>query len=120
MSKQKRTIALDFDGVLHKYNGYQNGKIDVPIAGALDAVNALLDAGNTVVVFSTRDKTMIESWLRQHDFPELKVTNVKEPFYVIVDDRAVTFEGVWSADYIDTLKAFEPYWIRARNSGGQE
>lgn len=61
MSKKRtpRTIAIDFDGVLHRYAGYKGGKIDGPIRGARDAVAALQAAGHTVVVFTTRDATTV-------------------------------------------------------------
>lgn len=121
MSKQKRTIALDFDGVLHKYNGWQDGKIDGPIPGARDAVIEMLRRGQEVVIFSTRDPHMIRSWLVLHGFPQgLEITNVKKPFYVIVDDRAHAFQGEWSQEVLRDILKFEPYWIKARRKGGQE
>lgn len=114
MSFPKRTVALDFDGVLHAYNGYQNGLIQGPIPGALDAVNHFLDIGWTVVVFTTRDRCMVWEWLRTHGFPPLDVVNKKEPFWVIVDDRALTFHGEWTPEFKTRVALFEPYWIRNR------
>jgi hypothetical protein len=114
MTRKRKTIALDFDGVLHRYNGYNGGFIDGPIDGAREAAQALLDRGHTVVVFTTRDKATVETWLAAHGFPALEVTDVKRPFYVIVDDRAFVFNGVWSADVVRQIEKFEPYWIKAR------
>ena len=114
MSKQRRTIALDFDGVLHKYNGYQNGLVQGPIVGAKDAVETLLAAGNTVVVFTTRPPSLVEPWLKEHGFPPLEVTSVKRPFWVLVDDRAIHFGGSWEG-LVKEIEAFKPWWIAARN-----
>lgn len=116
MSKQRRTIALDFDGVLHCYNGWNGGKVAGPMPGAKEAVESLVADGQEVVVFSTRDAAMIRQWLREHKFPELEVTSTKRPFYVIVDDRAVAFDGEWSAGLVQRIRKFEPYWIKARNA----
>lgn len=114
--RPKRTIAIDFDGVLHQYDGYKNGLIREPIAGAKEGVEALLQQGHKVVVFSTRDAFMINEWLAKYEFPDLEVTNIKKPFYVIVDDRAVRFDGVWSNGFVESVASFEPYWILARES----
>jgi hypothetical protein len=116
MTRRRRTIALDFDGVLHRYNGYSNGFIDGPIDGARQAVERLLERGHTVVVFTTRDKPTVEAWLKTHGFPPLEVTNVKRPFYVIVDDRAFCFSGEWNADIVRQIEAFEPHWVKARGN----
>jgi trehalose-6-phosphatase len=78
MSKKRsaRTIALDFDGVLHSYAGYKGGLISGPIPGAVNAVNKLLAAGHTVVVFSTRPRPTIVDWLGLHGCPALEVTDI--------------------------------------------
>jgi len=116
LTRRRRTIALDFDGVLHRYNGYNNGLINGPIPGAREAVEQLLRRGHTVVVFSTRDQAIITTWLAQHGFPPLEVTDRKRPFYVIVDDRAFCFEGLWDAQTVQSLERFAPYWIKNRTS----
>lgn len=114
MSKQKRTIALDFDGVLHQYNGWQGGKLSPPIEGARAAVEKLLAKVTEVVVFTTRDAKQVSEWLAHYDFPHLEVTATKRPFYVIVDDRAVRFDGTWDQQAIDGVLGFHPYWIKER------
>ena len=76
MSKQTRTIAIDFDGVLHRYSGYKGGVIDGPIKGARSAIGSLMRQGHTVVVFTTRDKALVEPWLAEHGFPPMHVSTV--------------------------------------------
>ena len=110
MSRTKRTIAIDFDGVLHEYRGYCGGLIAGPLPGAKAAVERLVQHGHTVVVFSTRPKVGIHAWLEQYGFPALRVTNVKEPFFVIVDDRALRFEGTWDDEFIAQIERFQPHW----------
>src|SRR5262245_56756727 len=70
-------IALDFDGVLHDYHGWNGGKLNDPIPGALELVNELLERGAKLWVFSTRDANQIFTWLNIHGFPNLPITNKK-------------------------------------------
>lgn len=113
MTRQRRTFAIDFDGVLHRYSGWKDGKIEGPIDGALEGIEELRDAGHEVVVFTTRDKELVELWLERNGFPALEVTNVKRSFYVLVDDRAISFEGSWDG-MAQRILGFEPYWVRNR------
>lgn len=104
MKNTKKTIASDFDGVLHKYSmGWSDGTIyDVPVEGAREKIIMLLDAGFEVVVFTTRkDKKAIGKWLEHWDFPPLPITNEKIPALAYIDDRALRFTN-WE----DTVKYF--------------
>lgn len=60
-----KTIAIDFDGVIHKYSsGWQDGTIyDEPIDGSLEAIRDLLKQGYSVFIFSTRSPRQIKRWL---------------------------------------------------------
>lgn len=113
MSRQRRTYAIDFDGVLHQYDGYKGGQINGPIQGARDAVLELLDHGHEVVIFTTRDALLVADWLSKYDFPKLEVTNAKRPFWLMIDDRALPFDGDWRGVVRKALD-FEPYWVRRR------
>ena len=108
--KQTRTLAVDFDGVLHRYQGYRGGHIDGPIRGARSAIERLLAQGHAVVVFTTRDADTVRSWLTEHKFPPLEVTDVKRPFWLLLDDRAMHFDGQWDG-VVERINAFRPYWI---------
>lgn len=112
-----KTIAIDFDGVLHKYNGWQNGKIDEPISGSLEAIKTL-SAKRSVIIFTTRPEEIVKKWLKKYGFPDLVVTNKKEKFYVMVDDRGLRFDGKWTDEIIRSIFKFEPYWIKNRNENG--
>lgn len=103
------TIALDFDGVIHKYSkGWQDGSCyDVPMEGAIEMLTDLLEHYN-VCILSTRDCQQIEDWLKKYapllacqilPFHQIRwerkgvvgITNRKILAEMYIDDRAVTF-----------------------------
>ncbi len=91
-----QTIALDFDGVLHRYGeGWKDGTIyDEPVVGAVDACWELRRRGYELVVFTARQGIAeIRTWLADHGFPEkhMQVTNTKPPALFYVDDRGIRF-----------------------------
>jgi len=51
-----KTVALDFDGVIHKYSkGWHDGTIyDDPIEGAFEYMKSLMEEGYCVFILSTR------------------------------------------------------------------
>jgi 5'(3')-deoxyribonucleotidase len=107
-----KTIAVDFDGVLHQYSkGWQDGSIyDPPMPGALDAIKILMDK-YAVFCHTTRDPYQVTNWLIVHGIraeadenPErnfwsdqgtILVTNKKLVAIAFIDDRAIKFEN-WS------------------------
>lgn len=60
-----KTIAIDFDGVIHAYSkGWQDGKIyDKPVPNVFESIQHLFEQGYAVFVFSTRNKRQIKDWL---------------------------------------------------------
>jgi len=109
-------IALDFDGVLHHYTGWNDGVLGDPIDGALEAVHALVDSGEKVVIFSTREPEIIEEWLADYGFPLLEIVSVKPPAKVFLDDRAIRFDGRWTPLLIKQLVSFRTYWEEKEHS----
>lgn len=103
----KKTIAIDFDGVIHRYSeGWEDGSIyDEPIEGAREAIRRLKRKGFKIVIFTTRLNPKfneinegvrncyqdIYNWLKKHliEFDEL--TNNKPPAIAYIDDRAIRF-----------------------------
>lgn len=105
----EKTIAVDFDGVLHAYSrGWQDGSIyDPPQEGARDGMYRLMRAGFHVVIYSTRCEERIVDgvrqlsqaddvarWLRLHEIPFSEVwTKPGKPiFLALIDDRAIRHE----------------------------
>lgn len=89
----KPKVLVDFDGVIHRYSkGWSDGTCyDPPMDGAKESLEALESAGYEVVIFSTRERLQIVLWFQKHDFPERRVTNIKEPAVAFIDDRAIRF-----------------------------
>jgi len=91
-------IAIDFDGVICKRKGVtmrdNNFESDKPVKGAAEAMHWLKAKGHDVYVLTARDKDDhfgVSMWLRRYGFPDLRVTNTKEPATIYLDDRAIRF-----------------------------
>lgn len=116
---KKPIICLDFDGVLHSYtSGWKGINVisDLPTRGAIKFLQDLINCGCfKVAIFSSRSATelgidAIKSWLRRHgfyDIDEVDFPATKPPAHLTIDDRAMTFKGVWPS--IEELQNFEPY-----------
>lgn len=110
--RPRRTICLDFDGVLHSYrSGWCGAEVipDPPIHGTKEAV-ARLREQYRIAVHSARCHTetgrkAVESWLEKHDIAVDEVCEHKPPALVYVDDRAVRFRGNWD-DLLDEIRLF--------------
>jgi hypothetical protein len=108
----RRTVCLDFDGVLHSYrSGWCGAEVipDPPIHGTRESV-ALLRQQYRVVVYSARCHTedgrrAVQSWLEKHQIVVDEVCEHKPPALVYVDDRAVRFRGNWE-DVITEIRQF--------------
>lgn len=101
-SLQGKTVALDFDGVLHSYTSGWTGEspTDPPMPYAVEFVTHLHDLGAKVVVYSTRAASYLGrvgmlAWFTEHGFPldGDDITCEKPPAIAYVDDRAVEFRG---------------------------
>lgn len=115
MAGRKKTLLLDFDGVLHDYHGWQGEGpefLGPPIEKARHAC-LILEREFKLVCFTTRPRAIAEPWLRRNGFPEMLVTNVKIPAFLLVDDRGLTFTGEWSDEFINAIRNFQPHWASA-------
>ncbi|MGW0948503.1 hypothetical protein ACWD4O_38935 [Streptomyces sp. NPDC002623] len=112
MSSHPKTLAIDFDGVIHQYSrGWQDGTIyDPPLPGALQALEQLTRT-YAVFIHTTRDATNVAAWLAQRGFDTvvdvdgpthpkrefwnevgpLLVTDRKLPAVAYIDDRGIRF-----------------------------
>lgn len=70
MIQHKKTIAIDFDGVIHKYSkGWQEGSVyDVPVVDVFNSIKLLFDVGYCVFIFSTRNPKQILKWMKQNTY----------------------------------------------------
>lgn len=108
----RRTVCLDFDGVLHSYrSGWCGVGVipDPPIHGTREAI-ADLRQHYRVVVHSSRCHTeegrqAVKNWLLKHDILVDDVCEHKPPALVYVDDRAIRFRGNWD-DVVTEIRQF--------------
>ena len=89
-------ISIDFDGVICKRQGIPTIRDwesnSEPMEGALDAIVLLKSLGHKVWIFTANhEQDKVRSWLKKNGFPELKITNIKEPAQDYIDDRAIRF-----------------------------
>lgn len=116
----KKTIAFDFDGVIHRYSkGWQDGSIyDKPVEGIGIVIDQLRMAGYKVVVYSTRCSTpfgilSVETWLEKHKIKVDGVTDTKPIAMAYVDDRAIPFGGNCEI-LMREIRNFKPWTEKAR------
>ena len=113
----KKTIAIDFDGVIHKNSkGFHDGTIyDDPIEGSYEALEKLAKK-YTIIVYTCKAKpdrglvngktgtTLVWEWLEKHDMAKFvsKVTSEKPRAVCYIDDKAVRF-----TDWLDAIESME-------------
>lgn len=112
-----KTVAVDFDGVLHQYTGWKGEAcFEGSYPWARELLTKLRDAGFSVVVYSTRDPVRIMEWLNERDLRHLVVSVSREkPMAVAyLDDRAVRFNP---KDLDSVVKGCEeqPWWKEEGN-----
>ena len=94
MNNTKKTISVDFDGVIHEFSkGWMDGSVySNPVEGSKKNIELLMDKGYEIVICTSRQKlNEIKKWLKKNNFPELKVTNKKVPALAYIDDRGIRF-----------------------------
>lgn len=121
MKKKKRTICIDFDGVLHDYsNGYQGENVfGEMIQGADTATKVLKKNGNTIIIYTTRPATdELKAWLKEHDIAYDYINeNPDQPkgaegckliADIYIDDRGMCFRGQWDEWFLRQIGEFSP------------
>ena len=95
---KRNTIAIDFDGVIHKYSkGFQglDNAYDPPMDGAIEGIKELYNKGYKLKILSSRPKEIIYPWLEKYGLSEYitEVSNHKFPATVYIDDRGFLFKN---------------------------
>lgn len=123
----KKTIIVDFDGVIHSYTSPWSGPgvaEDPPVPGAIDFL-FLAVRDFRVAIVSSRSSTdegrqcmaeYIEKWARieghdvfdvQYLFDNLSFPTDKPPAHLSIDDRAICFTGTFPT--VSEIKGFKPW-----------
>lgn len=121
----KPILCLDFDGVVHSYtSGWKGARNipDPPVDGAIEFMGDALASGWDVVIHSSRARyfggiTAMRGWLKEHSgnlwdtmgasMCDVRFTRWKPSALVTIDDRALTFTGVWPS--LNGLRNFKPW-----------
>ncbi|HEY0759273.1 MAG TPA: adenylyl-sulfate kinase [Acidisarcina sp.] len=99
---RRRTIAVDFDGVIADYDGWRgDGEFGSPRVDVRNALHSLRREGWKIVVHTARKPSAVEPYLRQADVPFDEINaNTDYPALsprpiatVYWDDRAVCYSG---------------------------
>jgi hypothetical protein len=122
MGKQRKTLCVDFDGVLHSYeSGWQGvGMVgDGPVPGAVEWLLAMLGEGFDVCIYSSRSKeeagiiammTALKLWgMDPDDIDRLDFPTEKPAAWLTIDDRCVRFDGNFDALTADFINGFKPW-----------
>jgi hypothetical protein len=126
MGRERKTLCVDFDGVLHEYISpwtFADEIADGPVPGALDWLVAMLGEGFDVCVYSSRSKdpagiAAMRAWFAKHGMDadileQLDFPTEKPAAYLTIDDRAFRFEGDFPT--ADWIRRFRPWnkWGRS-------
>jgi 5'(3')-deoxyribonucleotidase len=117
--KDKITIAIDFDGVIHNANnGWGDGTCyGDPLPYSIESIKKLSEKYE-IVIFTAKAKKdrplvngktgveLVKDWLTKHNLKDLvkDVTSEKPRAELYIDDNGYRFEN-----WIDTLKFIDNY-----------
>ena len=110
MSNYQKTIAIDFDGVIHAYSkGWHDGTCyDEPVEGAKEALERLCKRGYHIVIFTCRAETEqgtedVLAWCLNnfHDLVlkyGIEITDKKPKAIAYIDDDRHTMKSMTEED----------------------
>ena len=101
-NNSRRTIAVDFDGVIADYDGYKGPAVlGAPRADVREALLQLRAEGWKIVIHTTRGNEEVCDYLAENQIPydeinsnsDYRTRGVKPVADVYWDDRAVCYSG---------------------------
>ncbi len=116
-NNSRRTIAVDFDGVVADYDGYRGwGVLGAPREDVREALRALRSEGWKIVIHTTRGEKEIADYLSQYDIPHDEINRnsdytadgLKPVADVYWDDRALRYSGDARKD-LDLIRRFRTW-----------
>ena len=116
-NNSRRTIAVDFDGVIAEYDGYKGaGVLGNPRPDVVEALRVLNGEGWKIVIHTTRGQKEIAAYLEQHGIPcdevnrnsDYQTQGPKPVADVYWDDRALCYSGDARKD-LDLIRNFRTW-----------
>jgi hydroxymethylpyrimidine pyrophosphatase-like HAD family hydrolase len=116
-SGSRRTIAVDFDGVIADYDGWKGrGVLGEPRADVKEALATLHAEGWKIVIHTTRGQEEIRNYLMEHRIAydeingnsDYKTQGPKPVADVYWDDRAVRYSGDARKD-LEAIRQFKTW-----------
>jgi adenylylsulfate kinase len=116
-NNSRRTIAVDFDGVIAEYDGYKGaGVLGKPRPDVVEALRVLNGEGWKIVIHTTRGQKEIAAYLEQHGIPcdevnrnsDYQTQGPKPVADVYWDDRALCYSGDARKD-LDLIRNFRTW-----------
>ena len=98
---------------MNTYNGKYDKNYIPPIKeGAYKLIKELSEEYK-IVIFTTRNSLMASKWVIENRLDKYveNVTNVKEPAYLIIDDRCINYDG----DYNKLKEKIENFEVWYKN-----
>jgi len=98
-------IIIDLDGTICSEERTFSRSLAKPKDHAVESVNALYDAGNTIIIYSARtwvEYEMTVDWLKRNGIKYHQLFMGKPVGDVWIDDRALQFRDNWS-EILNTL-----------------
>ena len=91
----KKKILFDLDGVLNTYDGKFVEDFIPPINDGAAKILEDLSKKYEVVIFTSRNLLLTAKWVMDNGLDKFvsNVTNVKEPAFLMIDDRCLNFDG---------------------------
>lgn len=111
MKTYKKTILIDLDGVLNTYNGkYDETQIPPIREGAVDFIKQLAESFK-IILFTSRNLLLASQWVLENNLKDyiFNVTNIKEPSYLLIDDRCLNFKGDYTK-ILDEISNFSVWY----------
>lgn len=110
----KPALLIDLDGVLNQYGNEKYDENHIPDIkdGAKEFLEKLYALNKyKLVLFTTRNALLASKWLIKNDLDIYfeNITNVKNPAFLHIDDRALCFKGNFSQTFEEIIN-FKPYY----------
>lgn len=102
LNNSRRTIAVDFDGVIAEYGGYKGwGVLGLPRLDVLEVLRELRSEGWKIVIHTSRGEEEILDYLAHHEIPfdeinrnsDYNTLGPKPVADLYWDDRAIAYSG---------------------------